>query len=169
MTLQPVPQVEVVLASRDQEPILANLLQLYIYDFSELLDLDAGPDGLFVYPHLPLYWSDPGRHPFLATVDGKLAGFVLVKPGSQASSHDMAEFFVLRRYRRRGVGSRIAHEVWVRLPGRWEVRVMEANAAAQRFWARAIASFTGSPAVPGRIERDGEWWQLFSFDSSSRT
>ena len=161
------PQIEVVAASREQQPVLANLLQLYIYDFSELLDLNVGGDGRFVYPHLELYWTDPGRYAFLVKVDGELAGFVLVKTGSEWDVRDMAEFFVLQRHRRRGVGIRVAQEVWRLLPGPWEVRVMEANVPAQHFWARAISSFTGSPAVPVRVERDGELWQVFSFESSS--
>jgi predicted acetyltransferase len=167
VTQPPSPHIELVSASREQEPVIANLLQLYIYDFSELLDLDTGADAKFDYPHLPLYWSEPGRHPFLVNVDGRLAGFVLVKAGSKPASHDMAEFFVLRRYRRHGVGTSIAHQVWRRLPGPWEVRVMEANVAARYFWAHAISSFTGLPAVPTRVERDAEIWQLFSFESRS--
>jgi predicted acetyltransferase len=161
------PQFELILASRDQEAVLANLLQLYIYDFSELLGLDPGADGRFAYPHLPLYWSDPGRYAFLVKVDGELAGFVLVKTGSGWDVLDMAEFFVMRRYRRSGLGTSIAHEVWRRLPGPWEVRVMEANVAARHFWEHAISSFTGLPAVPTRVEQDGKAWQLFSFESSS--
>lgn len=159
------PQIELVPASYDQVPLLANLLQLYIYDFSEMLDMDVEADGRFSYPHLPIYWSDPGRHPFLVRVDGKLAGLVLVKTGSEWNVHDMAEFFILRRHRRRGLGTRIAHEVWRRLTGPWEVRVMEANVPAQYFWTHAISSFTGLPAVPARVEQDGEIWQLFSFES----
>jgi len=167
VTQQPSPHIELVSASREQEPVVANLLQLYIYDFSELLDMDTGADGKFAYPHLPLYWSEPGRYPFLITVDDKLAGLVLVKAGSEPASHDLAEFFVLRRHRRRGVGTSIAHQVWRRLPGPWEVRVMDANVAAQHFWAHAISNFIGLPAVPTRVERDGEIWQIFSFESRS--
>jgi hypothetical protein len=54
----PLPQIEVIAAASNQEPILANLLELYVHDFSEF--------------------------------------------------HDV-------------------HEVWRRLPGRWEARVMESN------------------------------------------
>jgi predicted acetyltransferase len=161
------PQIELVPASPEQEPILANLLQLYIHDFSELVEIDTEADGRFAYPQLPLYWSDPGRYAFLVKVDGELAGFVLVKTGSEWDVRDMAEFFVMRRYRRRGVGMHVAHEVWRILPGPWEVRVMERNTPAQRFWARAVSSFTGLPAVPVRVEQDGQVWQLFSFESPS--
>jgi len=167
MTYHASPHIELLVATYEQEPILANLLQLYLYDFSELLGLDVESDGRFLYPHLPLYWSEPGRDPFLVTVDGNLAGFVLVKTGSEWDVRDMAEFFIMRRYRRCGVGTHIAHEVWSSLPGRWEVRVMEANVPAQHFWAHAIASFTGFPVVATRIQRDGEIWQLFSFESIS--
>ena len=67
------PRVEVVAATPEQEPILANLLELYVHDFSEFLDLDIGEDGRFGYPSLPLYWSEPDRHPFLIRT-GRQAG-----------------------------------------------------------------------------------------------
>ena len=165
MTRELSSQIELVPASRDQEPLLANLLQLYIYDFNEILDLDLEADGRFAYPHLPLYWREPGRYPFLIIMDGQPAGFVLVKTGSEWNVRDMAEFFVMRRYRRHGVGTSIAHEVWRRFPGPWEVRVMETNVGAQHFWTHAISSFTGLPAVPARVEHNREMWQLFSFES----
>ena len=167
MTRQSSSQFELIPASRDQEQVLANLLQLYIYDFSELVDVDPRADGRFAYSDLPLYWSDPGRYAFLVKIDGELAGFVLVKTGSEWDVRDMAEFFVMRRYRRHGVGTRIAHEVWRHLPGPWEVRVIDVNAAAHHFWEHAISSFTGLPAVPTSVERDGKVWQIFSFESSS--
>ncbi|HYL98957.1 MAG TPA: GNAT family N-acetyltransferase, partial [Blastocatellia bacterium] len=99
---------EVLPASFEQMPILANLLELYIHDFSELIDLKIGPDGRFGYPRLPLYWKEPNRYPFLIKVDGHWAGFALVSRGSQVSADeevwDLAEFFVLRGYRRLGIG-----------------------------------------------------------------
>ena len=73
-------QIEVIPARPEQEPILANLLELYAHDFSEFHDLELGPDGRFGYLGLPLYWSESGRHPFLVWVGGKLAG--LISPGT---------------------------------------------------------------------------------------
>jgi predicted acetyltransferase len=167
---KPAVLLEVIPAGLEQEPILANLLQLYAHDFSEFHDVEIGSGGRFTYSSLPLYWSEPGRHPFLIKVEGKLAGFALVKRGSEISSNeavwDMAEFFVLRGYRRRGMGTRAAHEVWRRFPGLWEVRVMEANASAHDFWARAIAGFFGDTIHPVRFESDGESWKVFSFESA---
>jgi predicted acetyltransferase len=161
--------LEIIPAARGQMPILANLFELYAHDFSEFLDLDLGPDGRFGYQGLPLYWTDPARHALLARVDGKLAGFALVKHGSEVSGDqsvwDMVEFFVVRRYRRLGIGTEVAHQVWRMFPGRWEVRVMEANRAALPFWERAIAAFTGAPAGAMQIEKGGKRWHVFSFES----
>jgi len=161
--------IEVIPARPEQEPILANLLELYAHDFSEFHDIEIGADGRFGYRHLPLYWSDPGRHPFLVWVEGKLAGLVLVKRGSEVSGNeavwDMAEFLVLRGYRSRGIGTQVAHEVWRQFPGPWEVRVMESNVSAQQFWKSAISLFMGAAIHPACVEKDGKRWTLFSFES----
>ena len=167
------PQVQVIRAAPEQAPILANLIELYAHDFSEFRNLEIGEDGRFGYRSLPLYWSEPNRHPFFVRLDGKLAGLVLVKKGSEVSGNDavwdMAEFFVLRGCRRRGIGTQVAHEVWTRFPGVWEVRVMQANVSAQHFWARAISRFTSEVVQPVGVEEAGECWTLFSFESKSVT
>src|ERR1044072_3049496 len=105
----PPDAVEVIPAPLDQRPVLANLLELYAHDFSEFVDLNLGPDGRFGYEHLRLYWEEPGRHPFLIKAGGHLAGFVLVRRGSEISRDagvwDVAEFFVVRGFRGLGVGT----------------------------------------------------------------
>jgi predicted acetyltransferase len=165
---EPSAQIDVIPAGPEQQAVLARLLELYAHDFSEFYDIEIGPDGRFGYSSLPLYWSERGRHAFLVWVDGKLAGFVLVKRGSDLSGNeavwDMAEFFVLRGYRRRGIGTQTAHTVWRRFPGAWEVRVMQSNASAQRFWERAIAEFVGEAIHPVSVEKDGTGWWVFSFE-----
>ena len=149
---KPFARLEVIRALPEEQPILANLLELYAHDFSEFHDVHIGADGRFGYPRLPLYWSEPDRHPFLVWWDGQLAGFVLVKRGSEISGDkviwDMAEFFVLRIHRKRGVGTQVAHDVWTRFPGLWEVRVMQSNGSANQFWARAIAALRARRSIP---------------------
>src|SRR6201995_1506925 len=109
-------KVELVPAREEQAPILSNLIEFYAYDFSEFMDLKLGEDGRFGYKALPLYWQESTRHPFLILVDNHLAGFAFVRRGSEISGDtdvwDMAEFFVMRGYRRLGIGMKIAHEVW---------------------------------------------------------
>jgi hypothetical protein len=55
--------------------------------------------------------------------------------------------------------------VWEQFPGRWEVRVMESNIVARDFWAHAISILTGHAMHPVRVEKEGRWWILFSFES----
>lgn len=161
--------VEIIPASPEQEPVLANMLELYAHDFSEFVDLKLGADGRFGYEHLPLYWKEPGRHPFLIKAGGRLAGFIFVRRGAGASGDadvwDVAEFFVVRGSRRRGVGTAAAHEVWRKFPGRWEVRVMDRNRKAKEFWGRAIKDFVEEAVEPTPFDEDGEGWHFFAFES----
>jgi predicted acetyltransferase len=163
-------KIEVIPAAPEQEPIVANLLELYAHDFSEFHRLELGDDGRFGYSNLPLYWRETNRYPFLVRIDGGLAGLVLVKKGSEVSVNesvwDMAEFFVVRGYRRRGIGVRVAHEVWRRFPGSWEIRVMQANHPAQLFWEQAIETFTGCAVQSSPFKMSGKDWRLFSFEST---
>lgn len=126
---------------------LENLMQLYAYDWSELADLDVGHDGRFQDYPLEPWFRDDWRHPFLVRVGEKLAGFALIQERSRLSGargvFDMAEFFVMRRYRRRGVGLTAAALAFARFRGSWEVRQRERNEAATAFWRRAIGSYTG--------------------------
>jgi predicted acetyltransferase len=166
---RPSALIELIPAAAEQEPILANLLELYAHDFSEFHNLEIGDDGRFGYKFLPLYWSDPDRHPFLVKTDGHLAGLILVKRGPAVlgihAVRDIAEFFVLRAYRRRGIGTQMAHEIWRRFPGAWEVRVMQANVAANDFWSHAISKFSGERVEPIYTDKSGERWALYRFNS----
>ena len=154
-------------ATAAHQEILANLLQLYMHDFSEIIPLELGPDGRFEYPELPLYFSEASRFPFLVAVNSRWAGLVLVRQMENGGSAvwDMAEFFLMRGYRRRGVGTALAHRVFSRFPGAWEVRVMEANRAAVQFWQRAIEGFTSSSLQPERTWHNNKNWDVFRFES----
>ena len=134
------------LATRDERGALENLLQLYAYDWSEIRPLDVGDDGRFDDYPLDAYWLEAWRHPFLLRVDGQLAGFALVSERSRltgaAGVTDMAELFVMRRYRRKGVGRAAAFAAFDRFKGAWEIRQRTENAEATAFWRRAIDRYT---------------------------
>jgi predicted acetyltransferase len=156
--------------SADAE-LLSNLLELYIHDLSAAFpDIELGADGRFGYSALALYWAQPERRfPFLIKRGAQVAGFVLVTRGSPASDDpnvfDVAEFFVLRRYRRSGVGRQAATLLWTRFPGNWIVRVFEGNPRAMLFWSRVIEAFTGKAVTV--LQRPGypPAWRVFCFES----
>jgi hypothetical protein len=67
--------------------------------------------------------------------------------------------------RHRGIGTQLAEKVWLHCPGRWQIRVMEKNVLARKFWESSIAKFTGEPAQTTHFVKDGVAWHRFSLDS----
>jgi predicted acetyltransferase len=136
------------IAGVDERPVLENMLQLYIHDFSELHAntprCDLAADGRY-HADIPLgaWWTSADHIPLLLRVDGKLAGFALLNAAAHSGAavdRNMAEFFVVRKYRRAGIGTAAAHAIFSRYPGRWEAAVMRANTGARRFWEACITS-----------------------------
>lgn len=80
----------------EDKETLGNLLEKYLYEFSEWEDQDVDGNGLYGYPYLDAYWTDEKRYPFLILVDGKLAGFALVNCYpivDTEADYTIAEFF----------------------------------------------------------------------------
>ena len=125
------------------EPVLRELLNLYLYDLSHLAAADPDRNGRFEYPFLDGYWTEPERHAFFAVAAGVLAGFVLINAHSETDAeHSIAECFVLKRHRRSGVGRAAAWAAFDRFRGSWEVCTDAENQAAIAFWRDTIASYT---------------------------
>jgi len=142
-----VPQLshfEVRVAEAHERLALSRMLELYQHDLSDIWDQELDADGLYGY-ELDRYWTDEDCRPFVALVDGRYAGFALVDRSVKVGSDGywMDQFFVVRKYRRVGVGSALATQVLQALPGSWEVGQMPENVAAQAFWRRVIGSLTG--------------------------
>ncbi|NGZ77166.1 GNAT family N-acetyltransferase [Saccharibacillus sp. VR-M41] len=121
---------------------------------------------MYEFRDFDAYWNEPGRYPFLLRADGKLAGFALIRligPSDEGSSekadglgiYEMVEFFVMKKYRKQGIGRRAADELFRRFPGRWKLGVMEENAPALSFWREAIASCEAAEKLLETRER--EW------------
>lgn len=157
-----------------QRDVLANLVELYLHDLSETFPIKMGPDGRFGYDGLPLYWSEPERRfPFFIKSGAQVVGFVLITIGSPASDDpqvcDVAEFFIVRRNRRSGLGSVAAFQVWDHFPRRWIVRVSLGNKGALRFWAETIRAYTNGHANQFELPGSPHHWRVFSFESRSRS
>ena len=154
-------------------PVLNRLMQLYVYDFSEIMDLDVADDGIFFSGQTTgTYQPEPWRHAFLLRVEGRLAGFVILDEKSRITGDpevmDVAQFFVMRKYRKKGVGAAAATRAFDLFPRKWEVRQTSTNVAATAFWRATIARYTH-----GRFEEvvlDDERWRgpMQSFDARAR-
>ncbi|QUD90713.1 GNAT family N-acetyltransferase [Phenylobacterium montanum] len=123
------------------------MMQLYAHDFSEQWagsergELDE--HGRFVDYPLEPYWRDPDHIPLLLRSDGHLIGFALLNAEAHSgrpTDRNMAEFFIVRKHRRGGLGTLAAHAIFALYPGQWEAAVARRNLAALAFWRRAAAS-----------------------------
>ncbi|GAB2982735.1 GNAT family N-acetyltransferase [Saccharothrix stipae] len=134
--------------------VLVNLIQLYQHDFSEIRDLPLSRHGTFGYPYLDHYFTEPAREAYFIEVGGGLAGFALARGDvDDDGSWNVAEFFVVRGHRRRGVAREAARRLFARHPGVWTLSVDHANPVAAAFWRSVIASVaTGGVGEVDRVE-----------------
>src|SRR5688572_15490607 len=125
-------KVEIEPVAFAEKEVLRQMMELYQYDFSEVDGTDLDAHGRYGYRWLDHYWTEQGRHPFFIRANGRLAGFVLVRARADdpAVDQEVAEFFVLRRYRGHGVGRRAAEAVWTRFGGAWSLNVLRRNTGA---------------------------------------
>jgi predicted acetyltransferase len=138
--------LKLIPASYEYKNAIKNLMQFYIYDFSEYVKCDVEDNGLFTdYHGLEEYWKDE-NHRFLYMIkkEEKYAGFVLVRfiESGERNYFSMAEFFVMKKYRREGIGRAIAGQVFGLHKGQWEVYQKESNKPAQVFWNKIIDEYT---------------------------
>jgi predicted acetyltransferase len=133
-------------ASKEDKTAIENLMQFYIYDFTEFIKYDVEDNGLFApYPHLEDYWREENnKFPYVIRKEDKYVGFVLVKliESEERSYFSIAEFFVMKKYRRLGIGKAIAVQVFDLHKGQWEVYQKESNKPAQVFWKNVIKEYT---------------------------
>lgn len=155
---QTMPPLTVHRATPADRAALQRMLELYQHDLSHLWDQDLDAQGEYGY-HLDRYFADPTCHAFVATADRHYAGFALVDTAVKvgATGHWMDQFFILKKYRKHGLGQALALHTFQALPGPWEVGQMPNNTEAQTFWRRVIGQHT-----QGRFEEHSlttGWWQ----------
>ena len=133
-------------AAADEQPIIAELLQLYLKEFATFTTVDRDASGHYPYPYLSHYWQDPQRFPFLMVNNHVILGLALVRletdPLNGYQQMDMAEFFILPTHRRQGLGRLAAETLFGLFPGPWLVRLLLSNVAAEPFWRACIKACT---------------------------
>jgi predicted acetyltransferase len=120
---------------------------------------DLAPMGTGVFPALPeighrepdqlaSWFSDSSAHLLTIVQDQQPVGFAMVRTGQLIAGRgpadfSMAEFFIARPARRRGVGQEAVRLVLDRFAGRWHIMEYERNAQAVAFWRRVVMVYTG--------------------------
>lgn len=152
----------------DDKAIVSNLMQLCQHDYSEFEQDEVNTHGLFGYRYLDPYWTDPDRHPRLIKADDQIAGFALIHDLTEAGVHRLhciSEFFVLRRYRRNGVGRDAARQIILGMPGPWVIQQALANLPARAFWLQVVRDLTAGDFHEREVAR----YHILEFHVDGRT
>ncbi len=158
----------------EEREALLNLLEKYNYEFSQYDNRDVNRKGLYGYRYLDNYWTEENRFAYFIEVDGKLAGFVLVnnhpEQKGRVTDFSIAEFFVLYKYRKKGVGRAAFFLLMKMHPGTWQLRCHPKNLPSEYFWDNVIETLTGGQYekisfCPGCEFPDGSLAHVYYFDS----
>jgi predicted acetyltransferase len=161
--------IEVIKAAYTDKSVLRNMMELYLYDFSEYDGADLNQHGLYEYEYIDQYWTEPVRYPYFLRVNGSLAGFALIRtiePADEEAYYSMAEFFVMKKYRRQYIGKTFANRLFDMHPGKWRVAQEENNHPSQVFWRKVISDYTNS--IYKEIRQEGWEGPIQEFNNSSK-
>jgi len=155
-------------AARDREWI-ESVYRDYLDDLSPLNTgvfsaTSLGEIGYSESDQLARWFGDSTVNPLVIVRGTECVGFAMVARGSAAAGRSptdyrMAEFFVARTFRRRGVGRLAVELILNRFAGRWEIVEYLRNPVAVAFWRRVVANYT-----QGRFQErvtNGEVRQVF--------
>ncbi len=128
-------------------PVIQNMARFYVYDLSRECgfiseDWACPADGLYESFDFKCYFEDSSRRAYLVKVENELAGFALLNQEgiSPETDWNMGEFFILAKFQGKGIAQYVAHQLWKKHPGFWEVSVIPENEKALNFWRKAVSS-----------------------------
>jgi predicted acetyltransferase len=142
-------QIEIDTVPHEKKHILRNMLELYFHDMSEFDDeedrLELNDAGLYGYKYLDYYWTQEGRFAYIVTVDGHLAGLSLIRTCEMTPvTFEVAEFFILKKYRKTGVGTALIARLFTLHKGHWVIDTAIKNTVAQNFWRNCVINANSS-------------------------
>jgi predicted acetyltransferase len=97
--------------------------------------------GEVPYPSFDHYWREDRHWPFWGMHEGRRIGFALIRFAPEHDAMQIAEFYILREYRRDGAGTSFARSLMQRYPGPWKMRQMAVNKPAVAFWRKVAAPY----------------------------
>lgn len=168
----PTMSIDIVKATTEDFAVVKNLVPYYIYDMSEFMGWDCNAEGRWDgCDELPDYWKEPDHHPFLIKVNQSVAGFAMIRRfPDELDRYEVGEFFVARKFKRQRIGKRCAFWLFDAFPGKWIVRVLDANSGARSFWDSVIREYTDGAMIQTSEQyvchSSGTWqMQFYRFES----
>ncbi|MBD3922086.1 GNAT family N-acetyltransferase [Paenibacillus sp. PR3] len=168
--------VELQLCGIGDKFIINNIYPLYLYDLSEIWERDTNRYGVFEDDDtrtlaeqiqvFDVWWEHPGvLFPYLIKVDDLPAGLIFVAtppytPCPSYIDYYLNEFFLMRKYRGKGIGEIAMRQLLDMMPGRWELQTNPTarNERAIKFYRKTLHACTNGEYTEelGRHPEQGE-------------
>lgn len=147
--------INIVKVKSEEEVVLHNLMQFYIYEFSQYIPtISLEENGSYSPFDLKHFWSSPTHYPFFIKRENELIGFALVESATEFKPNTILEFFIIRKYSGNGYGKLAAHKIFSMFPGKWSVTQIEKNEPAKVFWRKTISTYTSGQFTERFDERN---------------
>ncbi|PEJ60667.1 GNAT family N-acetyltransferase [Bacillus sp. AFS002410] len=154
--------INIIKVKKEEESILHNLMQFYIYEFTKYLsDLKLGQSGTYHKFNLEKYWVNQNYHALFIKHKDELIGFALIESLTETASNQVEEFFIIKKYKGNGIGKKVAIELFNMFPGKWSISQIEKNEPAKAFWRNVIRSYTNGNFTE-RIDENKKTIQEFT-------
>ena len=139
-------KTEIIRVTEDRKDVLTNLLEKYLYEFSQYDKWELNDNGLFGYEYLDEYFIENDRFAYFIYADGKLAGFALLNKYPECDrpiDWSIAEFFVSYNFRRQGVATEAIRQIFEKHKGCYHIKYHRKNTASVIFWNTIAKKYSG--------------------------
>lgn len=152
-------KISIELCHGDNKFIINNMYPLYLHDLAEIRNEHPNKYGVFEeedsiktleeqIPIFDIWWNKENvLFPYLITVDGLPAGFILVAtPPYLVDDSDFMinEMFIMRSFRCKGIGKYAAIEIFNKHLGNWMLFTTptDKNLETIKFWRKTLSVYT---------------------------
>ena len=133
---------------------------------------DCREDGVFDgCDEMSENWTSENYYSYLVYNGKYPIGFALIKKHfNNVINFEVEEFFILRKYRRKNLGKNVSFELFDKYKGKWQVKVLQDNLPAQKFWKNIIQEYTHNKFQEKQIIHEcpysGTWHMImYRFES----
>ena len=109
--------LKIIEAKKEDRDTVMNLLEKYLYEFSQWEKTDVNDKGLYGYEYLDCYFEEK-------------------------TDFCLSEFFIMNKYRRKGYGKEAVFQVLNMHHGKWQLKRHPHNIGSVHFWNNVIAEYT---------------------------
>lgn len=173
----------VELSNNDNKFIISNMYPFYLYDLGEIRNILPNKYGVFEdddsiktleeqRPLFDVWWKkEDVLFPYLITVDGIAAGFILVtSPPYVAGDSDfmVGEMFIMRQFRGKGIGEEAIKTIFNKHIGSWMLftTLNERNSKTIGFWRKTLSKYTKDQFIEEDKDiPEYEFGKVFSFSN----